>query len=159
MFLHTVKKQKQSFSRLTSFLHTPNVFLSLPPFLVRCLSGRKEQFAKLSYAKVYRGFESHPHRTSFRIAELSFRTEEKKREISSGCSVARYRVWFGTRRSQVRILPPRQVECRIKNVELRIGKPVHSIFNSAFCFQSEFGNHKSESKLGPVAQLDRAQVF
>ncbi len=27
---------------------------------------------------------------------------------SSGCSVARYRAWFGTRRSQVRILPSRQ---------------------------------------------------
>jgi hypothetical protein len=33
--------------------------------LVRCLRGRKEQFAKLSYGKLYRGFESLPHRTIY----------------------------------------------------------------------------------------------
>ena len=30
----------------------------------RCLSGRKEQFAKLSYWQRYRGFESRPLRKS-----------------------------------------------------------------------------------------------
>ena len=30
--------------------------------MVRCLRGRKDQFAKLTYGKLYRGFESLPHR-------------------------------------------------------------------------------------------------
>ncbi len=50
----------------------------------RCLSGRKDMFAKHAYWKRYRGFES-----------LPLRNIAKK----SGCSVAWYRATFGMWRS------------------------------------------------------------
>jgi hypothetical protein len=37
-------------------------WITLPSILVRCLSGRKDMFAKHAYGKPYRGFESLPHR-------------------------------------------------------------------------------------------------
>ena len=87
----------------------------------RCLSGRKEQFAKLSYWQRYRGFESLSLRWNIfwnifdsHCGNTIFADLQTTRYLntmlmkSSGCSVARYRAWFGTRRSQVRILPSRR---------------------------------------------------
>lgn len=47
-------------SRITIFAVPKNRVVLI--IKVRCLRGRKDQFAKLTYGKLYRGFESLPHR-------------------------------------------------------------------------------------------------
>jgi putative endonuclease len=51
------------------------------------------------------------------------------RTVFSGCSVARYRAWFGTKRSSVRIWPPRQKTLLMAGSFLFMSYKVYILFS------------------------------